>query len=52
MLDIKFIRENSKLVKEKSIQKGFTIDIDNLLKVDEQHAKPLLKNEMKKLVKN
>ena len=39
MLDIKFIRENSKLVEEKSKQKGFTIDIDKLLKVDQQRRK-------------
>src|SRR3989344_2335795 len=34
MLDIKFIRENPKLVKVKSKQKGYDVDIDKLLKVD------------------
>lgn len=35
MLDIRFIRENPELVKEKSEQKGYKVDIDSLLKVDE-----------------
>ena len=34
MLDIKFIRENPKLVKEKSLSKGYDIDVDGLLKID------------------
>jgi len=36
MLDIKFIRQNPKLVSEKSKQKGYSVDIDKLLKVDQQ----------------
>lgn len=39
MLDIKFIRENSKLVKEKSKQKGYDVDVEKLLKVDENRRK-------------
>ncbi len=39
MLDIKFIRENAKLVKEKSKQKGYDVDVDKLLKVDDQRRK-------------
>jgi seryl-tRNA synthetase len=39
MLDIKFIRENPKLVKEKSKQKGYDVDVDKLLKVDKDRRK-------------
>lgn len=39
MLDIKFIRENAKLVEEKSKQKGYPVDIKKLLKVDEDRRK-------------
>src|SRR3989344_9213129 len=39
MLDIKFIRENPKLVKVKSKQKGYDVDVDKLLKVDEERRK-------------
>ncbi len=39
MLDIKFIRENSKLVTEKSKQKGYEVDVKKLLKVDEERRK-------------
>lgn len=39
MLDIKFIRENPKLVKEKSKQKGYVVDVDKLLKVDAERRK-------------
>lgn len=39
MLDIKFIRENPQLVKEKSKQKGYEVDVDKLLKVDEDRRK-------------
>lgn len=34
MLDIQFIRDNSELVKEKSAQKGYEVDIDQLLELD------------------
>ncbi|MEK9147133.1 MAG: serine--tRNA ligase [Patescibacteria group bacterium] len=36
MLDIKFIRENPKLVEEKAKQKGYVIRVEKLLKVDGQ----------------
>lgn len=39
MLDIKFIRDNPQLVKEKSKQKGNDVDVDKLLKVDEDRRK-------------
>lgn len=39
MLDIKFIRKNPKLVAEKAKQKGFDVDVDKLLKVDEVRRK-------------
>lgn len=39
MLDIKFIRENAKLVEEKSKQKGYPIELAKLLKVDEERRK-------------
>lgn len=39
MLDIKFIRENPKLVAEKSKQKGYEVDVEKLLKVDEDRRK-------------
>jgi len=39
MIDIKFIRENPKLVKEKSRQKGYDVDVEKLLKVDEERRK-------------
>ncbi|OGE08089.1 serine--tRNA ligase [Candidatus Curtissbacteria bacterium RIFCSPLOWO2_02_FULL_40_13b] len=39
MLDIKFIRDNPKLVEEKAKQKGFPIDLKKLLTVDEKRKK-------------
>lgn len=39
MLDIKFIRENAKLVEEKSAQKGYSPNIKKLLAVDEARRK-------------
>lgn len=39
MLDIKFIRENAKLVEEKSAQKGYSPNIKKLLSVDETRRK-------------
>jgi seryl-tRNA synthetase len=39
MLDIRFIRENADLVAEKSKQKGYEVDIDKLLSVDESRRK-------------
>jgi len=39
MIDIKFIRENPKLIAEKARQKGYSVDIQKLLKVDEERRK-------------
>ena len=36
MLDIKFIRENSGLIKEGARKKHIKVDIDRLLAVDEE----------------
>ena len=36
MLDIQFIRENAKLVEEKSKQKGYEVNIKKLLDLDEK----------------
>ena len=37
MLDIQFIRDNPQTVKEKSKQKGYDVDIDKLLELDDKH---------------
>lgn len=34
MLDIQFVRDNAELVKEKSAQKGYPVDVDKLLDLD------------------
>lgn len=39
MLDIKFIRENAELVKKAVKDKGVDVNIDNILKLDEQRRK-------------
>ncbi|MEK9180748.1 MAG: serine--tRNA ligase [Patescibacteria group bacterium] len=39
MLDIKFIRQNSDLVKKNAVNKGVKVDIDRLLELDEQRRK-------------
>jgi seryl-tRNA synthetase len=41
MLDIKFIRENTAVVKKAAENKGYKVDIDRLLKVDEERRKLL-----------
>jgi len=41
MLDIQFIRENPELVQEKSKQKGYNVDIAELLRADEQRRRLL-----------
>jgi len=48
MLDIQFIRDNPKLVKEKSKQKGYEVNIDELLKRDaERRSKLTLLEELR-----
>lgn len=45
MLDIQFIRDNPKLVAEKSRQKGYGVDVDELLRTDEKRRELLTKAE-------
>jgi len=45
MLDIRFIRENAELVQEKAKQKGYEVDIEDLLMLDEEWKKNLQKRE-------
>ena len=52
MLDIKFIRENTKLVKKAAKDKGFHIDIDKLLKLDDQRREFIAKVETLKAEQN
>jgi len=39
MLDIRFIRENPELVRDHAQKKGYTVDIDTLLKLEESRRK-------------
>src|SRR5690242_7545506 len=39
MLDIRFIRENPELVRDHAAKKGYTVDIAQLLKLDESRRK-------------
>jgi seryl-tRNA synthetase len=41
MLDIQYIRENKEFVAEKSKQKGYDVDVDALLAVDEKRKKAM-----------
>lgn len=52
MLDIKFIRENSNLIKKACKQKGIDLDVKKLLKVDEEKRTLLKKVETLKAEKN
>ena len=45
MLDIKFIRENSALVKKIAKEKRVEVDIDKLLKLDEKRRAHIVKLE-------
>jgi len=45
MLDIKFIRENTDIVKKAAKNKGYDIDVDQLLKIDNERAKLLSETE-------
>ncbi len=38
MIDIQFVRDNPDLVREKSAQKGYNIDVDKLLDLDKQRS--------------
>ncbi|HEX9664797.1 MAG TPA: serine--tRNA ligase [Patescibacteria group bacterium] len=52
MLDIKFIRDNQKLVQENAGNKGIKIDIKKLLKLDDQRRKLITKIEKLNSQKN
>lgn len=45
MLDIQFVRENPDLVQEKAKQKGYKVDVKELLKVDEERRNLLVELE-------
>ncbi len=52
MLDIQFIRDNAKLVQEKSKQKGYKTDIPALLKLDESRRELMGKIEALRAERN
>jgi len=52
MLDIRFIRENAGLVAEKSKQKGYEVNIDKLLAVDDSRRKLLSEIEKVRAERN
>jgi len=52
MLDIQFIRDNKDLVAKKSKQKGYEVDIDELLRVDKQRRDLLTEIEQIRAEKN
>ena len=41
MLDIKYIRENQKIIKDATKNKGIKLDLDKLLEIDEKRVKLL-----------
>lgn len=48
MLDIRFIRENTDVVKQAALDKGVKVDIDRLLKVDEERRSRIsLRDELR-----
>jgi seryl-tRNA synthetase len=52
MLDIQFIRDNPDLVKEKSRQKGYEVDIDKLLETDKERRSILTEIEVLRRQRN
>lgn len=52
MLDIRFIRENPELVAEKSKQKGYKVNIQKLLGLDENRRKLIAKIELLRAARN
>lgn len=52
MLDIQFIRENRDQVKEKSRQKGYDVDVDALLRADEERRRLLTEAEAVRAERN
>ncbi len=52
MLDLKFIRENKDVIKKAIKDRGLKLDIDELLKLDEEHRKLLLEAEALRAKRN
>src|SRR3989338_5924805 len=52
MLDLKFIRDNKKLVEDSIRDRGLKIDIDEFLKLDEKYRKLLVEVEGLKSQRN
>lgn len=52
MLDIKFIRENTELVKENSQKRRVTVDIDRLLRLDEERRAVIVEAEELRKARN
>ena len=52
MIDIQFVRDNPELVKEKSEQKGYPVDVTRLLELDEQRRDLLTQVEAKRAERN
>ena len=52
MLDIQFVRENPELVQEKATQKGYQVDIQKLLKADEERRALLSQLEVVRAQRN
>jgi seryl-tRNA synthetase len=52
MLDIKFVRENPEVIKEAARKKGFSVDVDALLAVDERRRHVLKELEEKRAKQN
>ena len=52
MLDIQYIRDNPELVTEKSKQKGYKVDVGQLLKVDEERRNALAELESVRAERN
>ncbi len=52
MLDIQFIRDNAELVQRKSVEKGYTVDIVELLRVDEERRAQLAAVEVLRAKRN
>ena len=52
MLDLKFIRENKKLVEESIRNRGIKLDLDEFLRLDEKHRRLLVEVEGLKAERN
>ena len=52
MLDIQFVRDNPEKVREKSLQKGYDIDVDSLLELDSERRSVLTELESLRAERN